>query len=220
MFNSQCQLSNPFIVAKKQNNDATTEMRIKEAARKVFHQKGYASTRTRDIAEEADINLALLNYYFRSKEKLFQVIMIESLQHFFQSIAVLLNDESTSFETKVEQVVANYIIQFQKEPLLPGFVLSEIRNHPDLILDRLPVKQLVLQSVFAKQYEAYHQKFGTGNLPFVSFLMNLMGLTIFPFITAPVLKGGLGIQQKEFDQLMNERKKLIPVWIKLITTTP
>jgi AcrR family transcriptional regulator len=53
--------------------DTTTEAKIKNAARVVFHKKGFAATRTRDIAEEAGINLALLNYYFRSKEKLFEI---------------------------------------------------------------------------------------------------------------------------------------------------
>ena len=57
--------------------DSTTEEKIKEAARIVFHQKGFAATRTRDIAEEANINLALLNYYFRSKAKLFEIIMVD-----------------------------------------------------------------------------------------------------------------------------------------------
>ena len=62
--------------------DPSTEEKIKNAARIIFHQKGYAGTKTRDIAEEAGINLALLNYYFRSKEKLFGIIMVESLQSF------------------------------------------------------------------------------------------------------------------------------------------
>ncbi len=60
--------------------NASTEEKIKEAARRVFTQKGYAATRTRDIAEESGLNLALINYYFRSKEKLFDIIMLEHLQ--------------------------------------------------------------------------------------------------------------------------------------------
>ena len=54
--------------------DLSTEQKIKNAARKVFTEKGYAATRTRDIAEAAGINLALLNYYFRSKQKLFEEV--------------------------------------------------------------------------------------------------------------------------------------------------
>ena len=53
----------------------STEEKFKEAARIVFTKKGYAATKTRDIAEQAGLNLALLNYYFRSKEKLFEIIV-------------------------------------------------------------------------------------------------------------------------------------------------
>ena len=62
--------------------DLSTEEKIKAAAKKLFTQKGFAATRTRDIAEEAGINLALLNYYFRSKEKLFELVMKENVQLF------------------------------------------------------------------------------------------------------------------------------------------
>ena len=55
--------------------EISTEEKILEAASKVFTEKGFAGTRTRDIAEHAGINLALLNYYFRSKEKLFEQVM-------------------------------------------------------------------------------------------------------------------------------------------------
>ena len=49
-------------------NKESTESKIKDAAKIVFHKKGFTATRTRDIAEEAGLNLALLNYYFRSKK--------------------------------------------------------------------------------------------------------------------------------------------------------
>ena len=55
--------------------DISTEEKILISASKVFTEKGFSGTRTRDIAEEAGINLALLNYYFRSKEKLFEQVM-------------------------------------------------------------------------------------------------------------------------------------------------
>ena len=50
----------------------TTEERIKAAARKVFHQKGYAATRTRDIAEEAGVNHAMSIIIFVAKKSSFK----------------------------------------------------------------------------------------------------------------------------------------------------
>src|SRR5947207_6934659 len=90
---------------KKLGENLPTQEKIKEAARKIFMQKGYAATRTRDIAEEAGINLALLNYYFRSKEKLFDIIMLEKLFHFIEGIKDILNDKQTTLEEKIETVV-------------------------------------------------------------------------------------------------------------------
>ena len=67
----------------KPETNLSTEEKFKEAARVVFTRKGYAATKTRDIAEEAGLNLALLNYYFRSKEKLFEIIMLEKITQLF-----------------------------------------------------------------------------------------------------------------------------------------
>ena len=83
-----------------------TEGKIKEAARIVFTQKGYAAARTRDIAEEAGINLSLLNYYFRSKEKLFNIIMTEKIQQFFGAMFPVISDDHLSLEVKIEQFVS------------------------------------------------------------------------------------------------------------------
>ena len=70
--------------------DKNTEQKIKDAARDIFHKKGFAATRTRDIAKLSGINLALINYYFRSKQKLFDIILLESMQSFFKIISDVL----------------------------------------------------------------------------------------------------------------------------------
>ena len=196
--------------------DATTEEKIKEAARAVFHKKGFAATRTRDIAEEAGINLALLNYYFRSKARLFEIIMLETIAAFVQTMAMALNDEKTTLEEKIKQVATGYIDMIEKEPDLPIFMLSEIRNNPDLLLAKLPIKQVIMGSVFFRQHrEAVIQGKITEPSP-LHFLMNLIGLIMFPFIASPLLKRVGDLKDEDFNRLMQERKKLIPVWIEAI----
>src|SRR6187455_3388798 len=111
----------------KAEADLSTEEKIKSAARLVFTRKGYAATRTRDIAEEAGINLALLNYYFRSKEKLFEIVMVEKMSKFFGVVAQVLEDKSMTVEEKTGTVVDNYIGLLSENPDLPIFILSEIR---------------------------------------------------------------------------------------------
>ncbi len=194
--------------------DVSTEEKIKEAARTVFYKKGFAATRTRDIAEEADINLALLNYYFRSKAKLFEIIMMETLSGFIKNILVVLNDEKTSLERKVEEIASGYIDMIIKEPEIPTFIVTEIRNNPNILLEKLPIKQVLANSMFFKQHEKAVKNGGISEPNPLHFLMNLIGLVVFPFISKPLLMGGSGINDTEFNALMIERKKLIPVWVK------
>jgi AcrR family transcriptional regulator len=194
--------------------DNSTEEKIKNAARIVFYKKGYAATRTRDIAEEAGINLALLNYYFRSKEKLFNLIMTETLFDFIQHIAVVLNDEKTTLEKKVELITSNYIDLITKEPEIPTFIVTELRHNPKMLLEKIPVKQVVMRSVFFKQHQKAVENGKISEPNPLHFLMNLIGLIVFPFIAKPLLTAGGDLNKKAFDKLMQERKKLIPVWIK------
>ena len=78
---------------KEMNKELSTEEKIIDAARKLFTQKGFSATRTRDIAEEADINLALLNYYFRSKQNLFQIIIEKEFDELFGIITPILSNK-------------------------------------------------------------------------------------------------------------------------------
>lgn len=198
----------------KNTTDSSTEEKIKNAARTVFHKKGFAASRTRDIAEEAGINLALLNYYFRSKEKLFVLVMIETLTEFFGSVSVIINNPETSFEEKIEQFAAGYIDLIFREPDIPLFIMSEIRNNPEQLLQKVDIRNTVFNSVFTCQFNEAVQQGKIKDQNFIHFMMNFIGLIVFPFIGKPLLKAISGLTEEQFNALIEERKKLIPVWIK------
>ena len=189
--------------------DTTTEEKIKEAARQVFTQKGFAATRTRDIAEAAGINLALLNYYFRSKEKLFDLVMLENIQKFVMAMKGIFNNETMTLVEKVTALIDNYISLLVKNPNLPLFILSEIRANPEKLAANMGIREMLLQSDFYRQLQAAgHQVH-----PF-HFIMNIIGLAVFPFIANPLLKVIGDLKQADFDMLMEERRRMIPLWIE------
>ena len=132
----------------KEQIDQSTEEKIKAAAYKLFTQKGYSATRTRDIAEEAGINLALLNYYFRSKEKLFDLIMAENMKQFMSGIYATINNKETSYNEKFALIVNAYIDMLTIQPDMPIFVLSEIRNDPSGLIERMKFDNSILNSFF------------------------------------------------------------------------
>lgn len=193
----------------------TTEEKIKEAAAKIFIEKGFAATRTRDIATEAGINLALLNYYFRSKEKLFEVVMTESLELFLVGLEEVLNDVNTVLKDKIAGIAIHYVDLLKKHPDLPLFILTEIKANPSRLDDNVVVKEMLTQSNFYKQLEATTQK----KVEPMHFIMNMLGVLVFPFVASPVLRGADEQSKAEFDQLMEERKHWIPIWMEAMLKT-
>jgi AcrR family transcriptional regulator len=193
--------------------DLSTEEKIKEAAQRVFMKKGYAATRTRDIADAAGINLALLNYYFRSKEKLFELIMLEKLEKFFGSVAPVLNNPETTLDQKITLFSNTYIDLLTENPELPLFILSEIRYNPDRFVHKLPVSKIA-ESLLLKQM---HEKKPDVNP--LHFLMNLLAMSVFPFIMKPVFHAAGIMNEKAFSSRMMERKTLIPKWIGAMLKT-
>jgi AcrR family transcriptional regulator len=197
----------------KTPNDVSTEEKIKAAARRIFTQKGYAATRTRDIAREAGINLSMLNYYFRSKEKLFHLVMLESFEYFVAGMKDELNDRSTSLEEKITIFARNYIDILSQQPDIYLFLMNEVRMNPAL-LSRISLSRFMRQSYFMEQLSAAMKKNKLyKKLDPVHMIMNLYSLTIFPFTTNQTLQQAGEGHALNFAELMEERKKWIPKWI-------
>ena len=197
----------------QEGKDNNTEARIKEAAWIVFLNKGFAATRTRDIAEEADINLALLNYYFRSKQKLFNLIMLDALKIFLSSIYDVINDTQLTFQEKLVSISSSYIDTLLVNPEIPLFILSELRNDPAHLIENVGIRDLVLQSDLIKQLLEKVQSGEFKPVNPLNFIMNIIGMTVFPFLASPILKILGNMDQKEFNTLIESRKEQIPKWV-------
>ncbi len=204
---------------RKKRADNTTELKILNAARKVFTTKGYAAARTRDIAEEAGINIALLNYYFRSKEKLFEVIMMENVQHFLKGVREILDDEETPLFEKTGRFAANYTTMLSAHPELPLFILGELRAHPERLVDKMGIKDYFFKSAYFRQLTEHARATGTDINP-VHFFINTVALAVFPFIGAPILKNLANLNQEQFNSLMKERAAMIPNWVEAMMKSP
>lgn len=200
--------------------DPTTEEKIKEAARKVFQKKGYAGTRTRDIADEAGVNLALLNYYFRSKEKLFDLIMGETMQLFFQSMKGLINNEDTTLDEKLQDLTNRYIDLLSTQPELPIFILNEIQMNPKGLSERMGLQQVVIGSFILKQFRNDLNIKDIPDSALLQLIINIIGMMVCPFIGKPLLKEIFNLSDEQFQAMMNDRKKMIPIWVQSMFSHP
>lgn len=191
--------------------ELSTENKILLAASKVFTEKGFSGTRTRDIAEEAGINLALLNYYFRTKEKLFEQVMKVKILLLFGQIIPIVTNEKTSLEEKIDLASVKYFDILTKNPNLPLFVLSEIQKKTSDIKSILPFDKVLKNSFLIKQIQEKKSEIN----PF-HFLINFISMTVFPFLGKPILQTFELMNDSEFQKFVEERKKFVPVWIKMM----
>ncbi len=97
-----------------------TELKIIEAAKKVFKARGYAGARMQQIADEAGISKASLHYYFRSKEKLFDLIFDQTMAEFMPLISTW-EEDSTAWEQKLELFIINFLNSFRTNPCYSSF---------------------------------------------------------------------------------------------------
>ncbi len=196
----------------------TTSEKIMVAARGLFMRQGFASTTTREIAQEAGVNLALVNYHFGSKDQLFAAIMYDHLRAFFGGLLPRINDASTTLDEKLTYVADAYITMLTAQPELPIFILSELRARPDAALGHMTDAARLTDSVLFRQLREASGT--TSGVAPIHLFINLLALTVFPFVAQPMLHRVAAVDARSFAALMEERRTLIPLWIKAMFTVP
>lgn len=189
-----------------------TEQKIFEAARYVFQRKGLEGARMQEIADNANIHKSMLHYYYRSKELLFQKVYQLSIMKVMPEIVSLLN-EDVSLELKIRKFVAKYIETIQANPDIPLFILHELNKDPNRL------KQFIMGQV-GKKVEPFLDELRQAakegrvvSMPPEQILVNILSLTVFPFIGRPIIQMILGYEGKEFDRFIEERRLLLPDYV-------
>jgi AcrR family transcriptional regulator len=186
--------------------DITTEQKILQAAKEVFMENGLDGARMQDIADKAGINKALLHYYFRSKDKLFEVIFLEEARKFLPKVIDIMMSELTLFE-KVEKFVGQYIDTLIQNPLLPIFILHEINRNPNETLKKIFGNQRPPVEKVEEHLSKMIKKGVIKPIKAEQLMLNMVSLCIFPFLARPMVQWVLKKNDKEFLAMMEQRKK-------------
>jgi len=196
----------------KTQQDTTTEQKILDAARKVFIAKGMAGARMQDIADEAGINKAMLHYYFRSKEKLFETIFKELSIEFLPRVNAIFESDLSLFE-KIEVFCSEYISRMMENPFIPLFIVNEINKQPEIFLKKMWGGKRPQIGKFLQQIESEIQKGAIERIHPAQLMLNMVSMCIFPFIGKPLCQTVMGINESGYRKLMEERKTLVPQFI-------
>lgn len=194
---------------KQETEREGTEARILESARKLFTKNGFAATKTRDIAADAGINLALLNYYFRSKENLFQLVMEEKMAMFLGVIGSVVNNESTSLNEKIRDLALNYSTLLQKEKDMPLFIINSMHANPKKLFAKMNARLHIRESVLMRQLVSECPP----HIKPLDIMINVLSMILFPFLARPLIQQVGNLNASEFDAMLDHRKHEIPKWM-------
>ena len=196
--------------------DGDAEQRILQAARRVFVRRGTGGARMGEIAAEAGVNQALLHYYFRSKDRLAQAVFRDAAARLLPAVVQLLGSDA-SIEAKVEGFVHLYIDSVRESPFLPGYVLAELHHHPErlrALQEAAGVEPArVAGALLARLGAQLAARAAEGTLRPIApqqFVLNLIALTVFPFVARPVLELALGFDDAAFGRFLDERRAELP----------
>lgn len=192
--------------------DNSTEKRILEAAKKVFIAKGMAGARMQDIADEAGINKALLHYYFRSKDKLFETIFAEIAQRFLPRINEIFNSDLSIFD-KIEAFCREYLENILHNPFIPLFVINEMNKQPEDFITKLFGKERPQIDKFVAQIDEAVRKKEIKHIHPLELIINSMALCVFPFLARPMIQIASGMDNTQFRMMLEERRKSVPLFI-------
>lgn len=185
--------------------DSKTEHIILDAAKRVFQNKGMDGARMQEIADEAQINKAMLHYYYRSKQLLFEAVFNNAFSLLAPQLNSILNDES-SVEEKIRNFTTNYISFISKHPYLPTFIIQELNRNPDFVLQMKEKKGFPNIEKFKKQIDVEIREGILKPIKAEQLFINIMALNIFPFVASPLIKAFVDIDDKAFKQLVEDRK--------------
>ncbi len=195
---------------KEQNHSQDTETRILEAAEKEFFEKGYAGARTTSIAEAAGVTHAMLHYYFRTKDNLFERIVSEKINMLGDIILSAIGDEDQPLEERIRQGVERHFDFIAANRDLPRFIVNEVLSHPEHIE---MMKQNALRIVnnllnnLQQEIDEYATQGHYRRIEARMLLIDIVSLNVFPFMAAPIVKGAIGDAYADYDEAQALRKK-------------
>lgn len=191
------------------------EQDIIDAAHKVFQRNGYKETTMRDIASEANINMAMLHYYFRSKDNLFFMVFDDAFNLLYQKIDQIITNGKMDLFEKIRIIVSEYISFFETNPHLPLFIMGEVIRNPEKIGQRIKCRIDPIQTfkIFSDQLQAEYKNGSIREISAFLLILNIISLCVFPALAKSVISEINGFEPVYSDSTIENRKKEVAEFI-------
>jgi len=185
--------------------DTGTEQLIKDTAKHLFFAEGKINATTQEIADAAGVNRTLVNYYFKSRDILFDQVFNEAQESLVATMDELL-ESPVPFKQKMEQLVTVFLKEFGQFPYREVFIITQMNNNGVINAKKARIKKV---EALLGQITTEMEKGTIKTMDPRNFLINLFSLMAYPLVTAPLNKILFNMNDQTYAQLMEERKQLI-----------
>lgn len=201
---------------KKEDN---TERLILKAAEEEFLEKGFTLAKTTEIAEKAGVTHAMLHYYFRTKENLFEQVFRQKVYLIAGALDTVFNSQ-LSFKQQLENLIRTHFEFLRANPRLPFFLLSEISRDGKRRRMCISILLPVLRRVFTNLADVLDEAVQKGEVRPVraaDLVISILSLNVMPFVGQPVMQGILNLGNEEMEQFIENRmqENLKTIWSRL-----
>jgi len=193
------------------DNLSNTEIKILDAAREIFHQKGFNGARMQEIADLAGINKALLHYYFKNKESLFEKIFNETFAQIASKLTEIFLSEMTLM-SKIEIFVNFYLNFISRHSYIVQFVINALYEKPEQLREIILKQNLSPELLLDQIKKQLKDEMGLDIDP-LHIYVNILGLVIFPVVAKPLIQSIFAIPDERMAVFFEERKKIVPIFI-------
>ncbi|WP_312991883.1 TetR/AcrR family transcriptional regulator [Chryseobacterium flavum] len=183
--------------------DQTQEL-IKETAKNLFFVKGKFDATTQEIADEAGVNRTLINYYFRSRDNLIQIIFDEA-QKVEQEKSKIIQNSDLAFKEKISKFIESSLSTSLQYPYLETYIVSQINKGT---CHQREIEEDILNDMY-KDIEKEMELGNIEKMAPVQFILNMVSLLVFPSAIRPLFMENLMINDEEYDKIISARKEII-----------
>lgn len=191
------------------SKELNMEQAILEAATKLFLEKGFKATSTTEIAKVVGCNQALVHYYYRTKDRLFDAIFEKKMKIFFGSL-LKISHEDLPFEEKLTKRIESHFDAIKEDPKLPLFFFNEISANPARLETLKSILGDLPQVVLAQMQKELQDEIDKGNIRHMTvydLMMTIVSLNIIVFLAEPMFKIITKISDEQFKRLQESRKQ-------------
>lgn len=191
-------------------NEQTTEQAILEVAEKLFLEKGFKSTSTTEIAKEVGCNQALVHYYFRTKDNLFNTIFEQKFRMLFEHMYASQSFGDIPFSEKVRHAVESHFDLLTKNPKLPLLIATELSRLPENLKNLRDKLQAVPFELFTKLNNELQQEIAEGRarkIELIDITITMVTLNAGLFMLLPIASGVMQLDEEQAKELVAHRRE-------------